>query len=80
MHMDKRLRVVCFSASVLVVAYLLTASFVIDHTYKRRWSDLLYAPVYWAIQEEWFGRELAHWYYYRVCRMKLLVPLIDRSR
>lgn len=72
---NKKLRVACLGVSVPLSLYFLTASFVIDQTYKNRWSDLLYSPVYLAIQEDWFGRDFAHWYYYRICRMKLLVPI-----
>jgi hypothetical protein len=69
------LRLGCVGVSIAVALYFLTASFVIDQTYESRWSGVLYAPVYWVIQEDWFGRNFAHWYYYRVCRMSLLVPI-----
>jgi hypothetical protein len=85
----KKLIVVSGWSFVFFVAlYFLTAPFMVDVLWTKRWEPNLkngaytttvswkfYAPARSAIASDWFGRNLYDGYCYQVCRMKLLLPM-----
>ena len=75
MHRAKKIRLLGLNVGCLAALYVLTAPMILDRTYQRDWSRWFYAPVRLAIQKDWFGRDIVHWYCYDVCRMGLLLPL-----
>ncbi len=62
--------------SILVLAlYVLTAPFILPKVYNGKTEPLLYKPIIAALERDWFGRGFARWYFYRVCRCDLLLPI-----
>ncbi|MDB6025086.1 MAG: hypothetical protein JWM68_1309 [Verrucomicrobiales bacterium] len=76
----KRFRVWIGYASLAIagvfVFYWLSAPFIIPHIYKNSVAMTIYRPALNSIQRQWFGEELADWYFYRVCKMPILFSKI----
>jgi len=81
-------RLVFLFGALAVAVYFLTAPLMLDILWKRSWelnvksksyektcSWRFYAPARAAITRDWFGRDFYDGYCYKVCGMRLLMPM-----
>lgn len=74
------LRRILVTVVIIGALYILPAPFILPRVYETRLGKILYTPILFSLEKDWFGRPVVWWYFWEVCKMKLLVPVEANER